>query len=46
MKFTSNLTQNRQKTQNVQKDKKVVLEKNLWKMQTSYNPVLNKIMEI
>ena len=29
MKFTSNLTQNRQKTQNVQKDKKVVLEKNL-----------------
>ena len=29
MKFTLNLTQNRQKTQNVQKDKKVVLEKNL-----------------
>ena len=46
MKFTLNLTQNRQKTQNVQKDKKLVLQKNLSKMQTFYNPVLNKRMEI
>ena len=38
MKITSNLAQNKQKRQKEQNDKKLIFQKNSWKMQTCINP--------
>ena len=42
MRITSNSTQNIQKTLKAQKDKKIVFQKNRWKMQTCVNPYRRK----